>query len=227
MSIGILEDMTSLDFKSPFDELAELRDLLTTQEIADFTGLRRETISRARPDSRFQRRTEQALADLYIVVTKVRSTVGEDLGQLAAVLRRPQAEFAGRSIADLLREGQAEVVLDSLRSGAPEEAQGPVKPRVDPAIGARVAAVLEADPELRARLSEIEAALVRHFGPGSEVERRIVSEFCDDPEGSDELYLHVSADLPLDESIGRLASFLEQEEDLLAPVRAQLTIGFL
>lgn len=248
MSIGILEDMTSLDFKSTFDELNELRAVLTTQEIADMTGLRRETISRARPDSRFQRRTEKALRDLYLVVTEMKSAAGEDLGQLAAVLRRPQAEFAGQSIAELLREGQAEIILESFSSDVPTEAEGPAKlqrdlevaaelelwrepaeenPGRDPALDARVAAVLEADPELRSGLSAIEAALVRHFGPGSVVERKIVSEFHDDPEGSDELYLRVHADLSLDENIDRLATFLEREGDLLAPVRAQLTIGFL
>jgi hypothetical protein len=248
VSIGILEDMASLDFKSPFDELTELRAVLTTQEIAELTGLRRETISRARPDSRFQRRTEKALGDLYLVVTKMKSVAGGDLGQLAAVLRRPQGELAGHSIAELLREGKVEAVLRSLSSDAPTEAEELVNFRLgpevdaqlepwqepsekalerDPALDARVAAVLEADPELRTRLSAIEAALVRHFGPGAEVERDIVSEFYDDEEGSDELYLRVHADLSLDENIDRLAAFLERETDLLAPVREQLTIGFL
>ncbi len=248
MSIGILEDMVSLDFKSPFDELTELREVLTTQEIADLTGLRRETISRARPDSRFQRRTERALGDLYLVVTRLKTVIGDDPGQLAAILRRPQAELAGRSIADLLREGKVEAVLEALSSDAPMEAEELANFRLDPEVAAqlepwrepsekelerdpaldsRVAAVLDADPELRTRLSAIEAALVRHFGPGAEVERNIVSEFYDDPEGSDELYLRVHADLSLDESIDRLAAFLERETDLLDPVRAQLTIGFL
>jgi hypothetical protein len=202
--------------------------VLTTQEIADMTGLRRETISRARADSRFQRRTEKALRDLYLVVTKMKSAAGEDLDQLAAILRRPQAEFAGRSIAELLRAGQAEVVLESFSSDV-EPWREPSEEGVerDPALDARVAAVLEADRELRSRLGAIEAALVRHFGPGSAVERKLVNEFHDDPEGSDELYLRVHADLSLDENIDRLAAFLEREVELLAPVRAQLTIGFL
>ena len=150
------------------------------------------------------------------------------MGQLAAVLRRPQEQFAGRSIAELLREGQAEVILESFSPDV-ESWQKPSEENHvgDPALDARVAAVLEADPELRSRLGAIEAALVRHFGPGSVVERKIVNEFHDDPEGSDELYLRVHADLSLDENIDRLAAFLEREGDLLAPVRAQLTIGFL
>jgi hypothetical protein len=248
VSIGILQDMASLDFKSPFDELTELRAVLTTQEIAELTGLRRETISRARPDSRFQRRTGKALGDLYLVVTKMKSVAGGDLGQLAAILRRPQTELAGRSIAELLREGKVEAVLKSLSPDAPTEAEEPTSFRLDPeiavrpepwkepsenvqasdpALDARVTAVLEEDPELRARLSAIEAALVRHFGPGAEVKRKIVSEFYDDLEGSDELYLRVYDDLSLDENIDRLATLLEREGDLLAPVRARLTIGFL
>lgn len=232
MSVGTIEDVASLDFKSPFDELTELRALLTTQEIADMTGLRRETISRARPDSRFQRRTEKALRDLYLVVTRMRAVRGGDLGQLAAVLRRPQEQFAGRSIAELLREGEIEAILDGLSADAPTEAEGSKEPSdahvvKDPTLDERVDALLAADPELRSRLGPIEAALLRHFGPGSAVERKLVNEFHDDPEGSDELYLRVDADLALDESIDRLATFLEREGDLLAPVRAQLTIGFL
>jgi hypothetical protein len=248
VSIGILEDMASLDFKSPFDELTELRADLTTQEIAEFTGLRRETISRARPDSRFQRRTEEALRDLYLVVTRMKTVIGGDLSQLAAILRRPQGQFDGRSIADLLREGQVEVVLESVSPDAPTEAEDLANFRLDPeadaqlepwrepsgkelardpALDARVAAVLEADPELRDRLSAIEAALVRHFGPEAEVERTIVSEFYDDPEGSDELYLRVIDDLSFDENMDRLTAFLDREGDLLAPVRARLTVGFL
>jgi hypothetical protein len=225
VSLGTLEEMTSLDFKTPFDELTELRVVLTTQEIAEMTGLRRETISRARPDSRFQRRTEKALGDLYLVIAELKSVAGPDLSQLAAILRRPQAELGGRSMAQLLREGHAQAVLESLSADAPTKAENDVER--DPALDARVVAVLEADPQLRSRLNAIEAALVRHFGPGAQVERTIVSEFYDDPEGSDELYLRVHADLSLDESMSRLARFIEREGDLLAPVRAQLAIGFL
>jgi hypothetical protein len=225
VSVSTLDGVMSLDFKSPFDELAELRQVLTTQEIAELTGLRRETISRARPDSRFQRRTEKALGDLYLVVTQMKSVAGGDLGQLAAVLRRPQRELAGRSIAELLREGKVEAILESLSPGASTEAKELLER--DSALDVRVAAVLEADPELRTRLSAIEAALVDHFGPGAEVKRKIVSEFYDDTEGSDELYLRVYDELSLDENIDRLATFLEREGDVLAPVRARLTIGFL
>lgn len=247
MSIGILEDMASLDFKSPFDELTDLRAVLTTQEIADMTGLRRETISRARADSRFQRRTEKALRNLYLVVTRMRAMRGGDMGQLAAVLRRPQEQFAGRSIAELLRDGEIEAILDGLSVDAPTEAEGlanfQLDPQVetrltpwkepsdanvlkDPTLDGRVDALLVADPELRSRLSEIEAALVEHFGPGARVERKIISEY-DDPGGGDELYLRVHTDLSYGEEVDRLAEFLRQQEDSLAPVRQRLVIGFL
>lgn len=219
MSVGIVEDMGSLDFKSPFDELTELRAVLTTQEIAELTGLRRETISRARPDSRFQRRTEKALGDLYLVVTRMKAVVGE-VGQLAAVLRRPQAELAGHSIAELLREGRVEVVLASLSSGPP------VPLVSNPTMDERVDALLEGDPELRSRIPAIEAALVEHFGLGAQVEREMITSY-DESEGSDEIYLRVLVDLTFDEKVDRLADVLEQERDLLAPVRSKLTVGFL
>jgi hypothetical protein len=239
--------MPDLDFKTPFDELGELRAVLTTQQIAELTGLRRETISRARPDSRFQRRTEKALGDLYLVVTRMRSVLGEDLGQLAAVLRRPQEELGGRSIAELLLEGQVEVVLESLAPAAPTEAEvltdlrfdpeveaqltpleEPSEEEVlrDPALDEQVAAVLAADPELDSRLDAIEAAIRRCFGPGSRVERQIISPY-DVPDGSDELYLRVHSDLSLDEEIDLLGELLRSDKDLLAPVRSRLTIGFL
>jgi hypothetical protein len=91
----------------------------------------------------------------------------------------------------------------------------------------RVAALLEADPELRSRLPEIEAAVAKHFGPGAEIERRILDEYADDRAGSDELYLRVHNDLSPDENIDRLTEMHRQEEDLLDPVRMRLTIGFL
>jgi hypothetical protein len=247
VNVAIIEEVPKLDFKTPFDELSELRTVLTTQQIAELTGLRRETISRARPDSRFQRRTEKALGDLYLVVTRMRSVLGEDLGQLAAVLRRPQEELGGRSIAELLLEGQVEVVLESLAPAAPTEAEAlaglRLAPEVeaqltpleepseeeavrDPALDEQVAALLAADPELSSRLDAIEAALVAHFGPGATVERQVVSEY-DDPDGGDELYLRVHTGLSLDEEIDRLRDFLGREAGLLAPVRRQLSIGFL
>jgi hypothetical protein len=233
VSLGILEDMTSLDFKTPFDELTELRTVLTTQDIADLTGLRRETISRARPDSRFQRRTEKALGDLYLIVAKIRSIKGDDTGQFAAVLRRRQAQLGDRSIAELLRDGKVEVALDSFSADAPTEAEGLPNPSAtnftrdsDRDREERVAALLEADPELRSRLGAIEAAIVRHFGPRTKVERKIVGQF-DESEGEDDLYLRVYTDLPFAEEIDGLAEFRHRQEDLLAPVRGKLVIGFL
>jgi hypothetical protein len=224
VSVGILENVASLDFKSPFDELSELRSVLTTQEIAELTGLRRETISRARPDSRFQRRTEKALGDLYAVVTRMGAFRGDGVGQLAAVLRRPQAELAGRSMAELIREGQIDIVLESLSAGMPTK--GGEEER-KPTVEDRVAALLDADPELRSRLPAIEAALLRRFGPGASVERKIVNEVWDDPDGPDELIIRVHNDLPLDENIDRHVEFLRRERDLLAPVWSRLTVGFI
>ncbi|MBS1887012.1 MAG: hypothetical protein JSU06_07465 [Actinobacteria bacterium] len=237
--------MPELDFKTPFDELSELRAVLTTRQIAELTGLRRETISRARPDSRFQRRTEKALGELYLVATRMRAVVGDDLGQLAAVLRRPQAEFAGRSIADLLRDGQVDVVLEHLPSPASSPEMRPEDIQFDPATLAalaetgdpaaetpaaaedrEVAALIEADPDLGSRLPSIEAAIRDHFGPGARIGRAIVTEQSA-PEGSDHLYLRVRTELPFDEEIERLADLLSEEEGLLGPVRARLTIGTL
>ena len=224
MTIDSLDGMTSLDFKTPFDELLELREVLTTQEIAELTGLRRETISRARPDSRFRRRTEKALADLYLVATWMRAVRGDDMRHLGAVLRRPQAEFAGRSIADLLRTGQVDTVLASLSLEAPKEAHDEAR---KPTTDERVTALLDGDRELRSRLPAIEAALRGHFGPGATVERQIVNEVYDDPGESDELHLHVNSELSLEEKIGRHADFLIRERDLLAPVRSRFTVGYL
>jgi hypothetical protein len=243
----VILESVALDFQTPFDELSELRKVLTTQEVAELTGLRRETISRARPDSRFQRRTEKALADLYLVVTKMKSVAGEDLGQLAAILRRPQAELAGRSIAELLREGRVEDVLESLSVEAPTEAEeiahfqltpeaeARLEPWVEPSetdlptdrhLDDRVAALLEEDPELRSRLDAIEVALVEHFEPGAKVERQIISDY-DAPGASDELYLRVHTDLSFDEAIDRLTEFHRHQEGLLDPVTDRLVIGFL
>jgi hypothetical protein len=217
--------VASLDFATPFDELTELRAVLTTQEIAEFTGLRRETISRARPDSRFQRRTGKALGDLYLVVTKMRAVIGEDLGQLAAVLRRPQAELGGRSIAELLREGEVDVVLESLSEVASTEARKAVNARERQREG-QVAKLLAAHPELWSRLPAIEAAVVKHFGPGARVERQIIINY-EGTEEDDELLLHVRTDLSLDERIERLSEVLHHEEALLAPVRRHLVIGII
>jgi len=232
MNTVILEDMP-LDFTSPFDELTELRSLLTTQEIAELTGLRRETISRAHPDSHFQRRTEKALGDLYLVVIRMRFVNGGDLGQLGAILRRPQAALEGHSIADLLREGKVDQVLEHL--GAPA---GPVSARIasrpsamveaarpgEPPADA-VASFLAADPELAALLPEIEVKVREHFGPGVEIERRLIEDF-ESGEG-DVFYLGARSNLPFDENMARLTSLLEAEWDLLSPVTERLTIGFL
>jgi len=238
--------MHTLDFKSPFDELTELRSVLTTQQIAEMTGLRRETISRARPDSRFQRRTEKALGDLYVVVTRMKSTTGEDLGHLAAVLRRPQPLLGEHSIAELLKDGQVERVLEHLSGPDPSEDERLENLQLDPAIEAelealdeapgprgsvtsgndRVTAMLATDAGLGARISKIEERIRDLFGPGVEIRRNAITDFSA-PEGRDHLYLGVLSDLPFDEEIDLLAELLDQEEALLGPVQDRLTIGTL
>lgn len=243
-----LEDVPGLDFKGPFDELSELRTLLTTQEIADLTGLRRETISRARPDRRFRRRTEKALGDLYLVVTRMRSVAGTDLGHLAAVLRRPQAALGDRSIADLLKEGKVDQVLEHLATPGPIEPRRRPNSRLDPGAEAklkaydpaeaaaaipairereekRVAAFLAADPELAALLPEIEAKVRECFAPVERLERGVSVEY--EGEGDDVLYLWAHNDLSFDENLERFMAFLGQERDFLRPVRSRLNIGFV
>lgn len=247
MSVVILENVPPLDFKTPFDELTELRTILTTQEIAEVTGLRRETISRARSDSRFQRRTEKALADLYLVVTKLRSARGGDPGQLGSVLQRPQEELGGRSIAELLREGKADVVLEHLPPPEPSEREQLENIEFDPeflaqlsptprdvrpdeaqvaAEARRVSAVLDDDPELAALLPTIEAKIRVHFGAEATIERTVIADY-DTPDGHDELYLRIHSPLDYDDQVDQLAQLLGSEADLLEPVRARLTIGML
>lgn len=243
---AILEPM-SLDFTSPYDELTELRSLLTTQEIAELTGLRRETISRARPDSHFQRRTEKALRDLYVVVTRMRSVNGGDLGQLGAVLRRPQAALDGGSIADLLRAERVDQILELLAAPAPPtgkrregfrpspdtgKPKAPDSAEADAGVSAirereegRVAAFLAADPELAALLPEIEEKLRHHFSPVQWIERGVIVEY--EGEADDVLYLWAHDGLSFDQNVERLTAFLKNERDLIEPVRSRLNIGFL
>jgi hypothetical protein len=232
MNTAILKPVP-LDFTSPTDELTELRALLTTQEIAELTGLRRETIARAHPNSRFQRRTEKALGDLYLVVIRMRFVNGGDLGQLGAILRRPQAALEGHSIADLLRQGKVDRVLEHLSAPAalesarvasrPSTMVATARPGEPPADG--VASFLAADPELAALLPEIEVKVREHFGPEAEIERRLIEDF-ESGEG-DVFYLGARSNLPFDENMTRLTSLLEAEWDLLSPVTERLTIGFL
>ncbi len=230
---AILDPM-SLDFRGPYDELTELRSLLTTQEIAELTGLRRETISRARPDSHFQRRTEKALRDLYVVVERMRAVGGGDVMQLGAVLRRPQGALGDRSIADLLREGKADVVLEQLAAPEPaglapaEPAAAPQPPVAKPRRGRSredaVEAFLAADPEVAALLPEIEAKVRKHFAPAQWVERgsswntraRRTTSFGAGPQRP----VLRPERRPADGVPGAGA-------DLLRPVRSRLNVGFL
>jgi len=235
---------------SPYDELTELRSVLTVVEIAEVTGVRRETLSRARPDSRLQRRTQKALDDLYAVVERLRPSIGVDTIHLAAVMRRPQAALAQRSIAELLREGRVEEVLEHLDPPAPDATETeqlrniefgpetlaqltPTPTNDDPRVRAkiaeeerRVAAVLGADPDLASRLPAIEATIYEYFGTDARIRRSVFTEY-DNPEGGDVLYLGVRTGLSFDEEIERLGKLLVSSDDLLEPVRHRLTIGNL
>jgi hypothetical protein len=239
--------MGKLDVATPFEELSELRSLLSLSEIAEMTGLRRETLSRARSDSRFQQRTAKGLHDLYVVVSRLRPMVDGDV-HLAAILRRPQPEFARRSIARVVRDGQVDAVLRHLDQPEPtdqeelenfelppeivaeleanEREERPKPPVEDPTLAERVSTLLAADPDLSSRLPEIEAKVLEYFGPGARVERKIIEPW-DIPDGHDEFYLRVHADLSVSEASERLGNLLEGERDLLSPVRSRLTIGFL
>lgn len=209
---------------SPFDELAELRSVLTVQEIAEMTGLRRETLSRARPDSRFQRRTQKALDDLYSVVTRLRSSVDGDPVHLVAILRRPQAALDRRSIADLLREGKVDEALDHLPGPrAREKERGPVP--ISEEEKERVSALLAADPELAARLPAVEDAIRTHFGADADVQRRVAGSHGAAEE--DHLYLRIESDLSFDAKVDRLAELLSDQREQLAQVRERVTIGWL
>ena len=228
VNLVILRDVP-LDFTSPFDELSELRTLLTTQQIAELTGLRRETISRARPDSRFQRRTEKALGDLYLVVTRMRSVADDDLGQIAAILRRPQAALHGRSIAELLKEGRVDEVLEQL--GAPEQTEPVAPPRSRPGEPPDDAAeaFLAADPELAALLPEIEAKVREHFdrrrGDRARDHRRLRGRSGD--RSATSFTCGCSTTCRPRRTSNASPRFLDQERQLLSPVHSRLTIGFL
>jgi hypothetical protein len=245
VDFATLMPMPGLDFRSPFDELAELRALLTAGEIAELTGLRRETISRARPDSRFRSRTERALADLYAVVARIRATGDGDPGQLGPILRRPQPLFDGSSIADLLRDGRVDEILDQLVPAEPPRGvEGLEDLHLDAAALAslsrieqptdesraaadsRVARFLGEDDELARLLPTIESRIRDHFGADSEIRRAVVAE-GDDVDGRDHLYLRVRTGLSFDAEIDRLTQLLDGEEELLRPVRDRLTIGTL
>jgi hypothetical protein len=239
--------MGKLDVVTPFEELSELRSLLSVSEIAEMTGLRRETLSRARPDSRFQRRTAEGLHDLYLVVTRLRPMVDGDV-HIAAVLRRPQPEFARRSIAQVLRDGQVDAVLRHLDQPEPtdqeelenfelppeivaeleasEREERPKPPVEDPTLAERVSALLAADPELSSRVPEIEAKVLEYFGPEARVERKIIEPY-DIPDGHEQFYLRVRTDLSVAEASDRLGDLSEAEQDLLGPVAGRLAIGFL
>jgi hypothetical protein len=235
---------------SPYDELTELRSMLTVQEIAEVTGVRRETLSRARPDSRLQRRTQKALDDLYAVVSRLEPAMGVGAVHLAAVMRRPQAALDQRSIAELLQEGRVAEVLAHLDPPEPDPTETeqledlgfdpevlaqltPTPTDDDPRVQAklaeeerRVAALLDADPDLADRLPAIEARIHEHFGADARIRRSVLAAH-DDPEGSDGLYLGVRTGFSFDDEIDRLGKLLVSSENLLGPVRERLTIGNL
>lgn len=238
--------MDTLDLLTPYDDLKNLRSVLSAQQIAELTGLRRETISRARPDSRFRRQTVRAFTDLNAVVGRLRQVMGDDPGQLAAVLERPQPALGGSSIAELIRDGRVDLVLDRLAVPAPTEEEQLENLRLDadveaelraleaedPATSAgapaedRVTGQIAADPELGRRLSMIEALIRDRFGAEARVERALIAD-PSDPERAGHLYLGIRAPQPLDEQIDRLGAFLAEEETLLGPVQARVTVGLL
>ena len=91
----------------------------------------------------------------------------------------------------------------------------------------RVAALLDADPELASRLPAIEARIREHFGADAEIRAPVIAEYDDARKGAT---VSTSACAPACLSTRRSnawASFSSSRRDLLAPVRERLTIGFL
>jgi hypothetical protein len=109
---------------------------------------------------------------------------------------------------------------------ASEREEKPKPPVEDPTLAERVSALLAADPELSARLPEIEAKVLEYFGPGARVERKII-EPHDIPDGKPKFFLRVSTDLSVAEAGDRLEALSEGEQVLLDPVADRLAIGFL
>jgi len=236
----------ALDLLTPYDDLKDLRTVLSAQQIAELTGLRRETISRARPGSRFRRQTARAFTDLNVVVGRLRRVMGDDPGQLSALLERPQPAFGGSSIAELVREGQVDLVLDRLAAAEPTEAEQLENLRLGADVEAELRALeaddpgpppaaikddratdlVAGDPELGRRLPEIEGSIRGRFGAGARVERAVVAD-PSDPGGAGHLYLGIRTALPLDEQIDRLGALLSEEEDLLGPVQTRVSVGLL
>jgi len=99
-----------------------------------------------------------------------------------------------------------------------------VEPMDDSADG--VAAFLTADPELDWRLPEIEARVLRHFGPGTKLKRTVFHPM-DEEDAEDAFILRVDTDHAFDEKVGRLRAFIRAEDEFIAPVRRRLTIGIL
>jgi hypothetical protein len=238
--------MAPLDLLTPYDDLKDLRTVLSAQQIAELTGLRRETISRARPEKQFRRQTARIVTDLNVVVSRLRCVIGEDPAQLAALLERPQSALDGSSIAELIRKGRTDVVLghlvdpeakneeqlESLQFDSEVQAELKALESEDQAMvaeapaDARAADLIAADPELSRRVPMIEARIQERFGADARVERAFVAD-SSDPESAGHVYLGIRSGLPLDEQIDRLETFLSEEEDLLDPVQARLTIGTL
>jgi transcriptional regulator with XRE-family HTH domain len=246
IAVGTVQDMGKLDLASPYDVLTELRSVLTLAEIAEMTGLRRETLSRARSDVRFQRRTAKAIDDLYLVVDALRPLLNDDVTHLAAVLRRPQRTLGRRSIAELLREDQVETVLRSLVPSEPTDEEQLEKFRLEPKSEAELqaseaepsshpphnptwvdpAAFLKDDPDLASRLPAIEATIRDRFGADVRIEHQVIHEPFN-PDVEDGFYLRIHSELSFDEEADRLERMLGDERDLLDPVMRRLTIGFL
>lgn len=90
----------------------------------------------------------------------------------------------------------------------------------------RVAAFLASDPVLDARLPAIEEKIHQHFGPEARIERKIFSP-KDEVGAADEFHLEILTEESFDEKVWHLRALIGEEDELLAPVRPQLTIGIL
>lgn len=238
--------MASLDLLTPYDDLKDLRAVLSAQQIAELTGLRRETISRARPEKQFRRQTARIVTDLNAVVRQLRRVIGEDPVQLAALLERPQAALDGSSIAELIRDGRTAVVLGHLAGTETKNEERLEDLQFDPEVQAelealqseeratvaaaiadgRAAELIAVDPELGRRIPMVEAKIQERFGADARVERAFVAD-PSDPDSSGHVHLSIRSRLPLDEQIARLGAFLSEEEGLLASVQTRMTIGVL
>ena len=216
------------------DELEELKRILRPVEIAEAIGRRPETISRLRPDKPLSRRTERRLDDLYALARSVSRETGEPEAVRFQLLRRRE-DLGGRRLVDLVRAGEADVVLLRVHGGvegfdfealdaelleaerASETRPTAPPPREDPDR------FLAANPDLREpfeRAAEVACALV---GPQVKLVPQVLYDEFEDEEPH--LFLGLRTGLPLNESIDRLRALHAEIGDLLAPFAERLSVG--